>query len=85
MRRVTDDIVAAKARAPRASAFSERHQGCRARSSRRISEGGKIGKENMETHAGREKIRPRCKWIHVRIPEAAITLLCVNIFKNIWA
>lgn len=40
-------MVAAKARAPRASAFSERHPGYRARSGRRISEGGKIGRKKI--------------------------------------
>jgi len=35
----------------------------------------------METHVGREKIRPRCKWAHVRAPGAPKTTLGGKKFK----
>jgi len=51
-------MVAAKARAPRASAFSERRPGCRARSGRRISEGGKIGRKKYGNSCGARENSP---------------------------
>jgi len=74
--------VAAKARAPRASAFLDSSSGVLRVLAAEFRRAAKRGGKNMETRAEREKIRPRCKWAHVRAPEVAIRLLWVKKFLN---
>jgi len=69
--------VEAKARAPRASAFSDSSRVLRVLAAE-IQRAAKQGGKNMETHAEREKIHPRCKRAHVRAPEVTIKLLWVK-------